>query len=460
MRQFRRRVALRLQGLPLPSGLGCGSAGPARPVPECIRRATSSSWLAFDTGSSNTVTHGLNGDGTLLRSCAGPDHREGMFAQRGRRRPCWTSWIRSGAPGVGFANGGIGVREKGTPRARPAAAVDAARDETLRAGLTRQLVTWPVDPVAAMSASLDVDLKQSAQILASRDTRVAPRPVRPNCAVAPQIGATLPTPGGPVPDDKVFICNNPADSGPDSGINNNCRWEISAPSWTRTKPTSRRAVRGRRRVRHPDAQAPHRLLLAHGWRRRTGRRPGLPDAARTSGRTPIRNGGRRVRRSSSSSTVSSTAVRGRTRSPSGATLRPRGSGWSTSAAPRSPAWRTRTPHGRASTRTGGSSPRWSSRSTSRPRRRRCGRPRSWWAAVTQSRRSPWSSTSWTAPNWSTRELGACPAEYYADPAAFDPEAEGYGYPYACLVSAERGSGKLNKYATYTAYVFGDAGMRR
>ena len=58
------------------------------------------------------------------------------------------------------------------------------------------------------------------------------------------------------------------------------------------------------------------------------------------------------------------------------------------------------------------------------------------------------------------ELGACPAEYYADPAAFDPEAEGLGYPYACLVSGERGSGKLNKYATYTAYVYGDAGMRR
>ena len=30
---------------------------------------------------------------------------------------------------------------------------------------------------------------------------------------------------------KVQECNNPADSGPDSGVNNNCRWNISAPSW-------------------------------------------------------------------------------------------------------------------------------------------------------------------------------------------------------------------------------------
>jgi hypothetical protein len=34
-----------------------------------------------------------------------------------------------------------------------------------------------------------------------------------------------------VPGGHITVCNMPADSGPDSGVNDHCRWPISAPSW-------------------------------------------------------------------------------------------------------------------------------------------------------------------------------------------------------------------------------------
>ena len=77
----------------------------------------------------------------------------------------------------------------------------------------------------ASSAFLDLELKQSARILATPRWPAPPRPPT-SCRAAPPSG--LPPLTGTTP----FTCNNPADSGPDSGVNDNCRWPISAPSWT------------------------------------------------------------------------------------------------------------------------------------------------------------------------------------------------------------------------------------
>ena len=37
-----------------------------------------------------------------------------------------------------------------------------------------------------------------------------------------------------LPPSHKTVCNMPADSGPDSGVNDNCRWPISMPSWSGT----------------------------------------------------------------------------------------------------------------------------------------------------------------------------------------------------------------------------------
>ena len=56
-------------------------------------------------------------------------------------------------------------------------------------------------------------------------------------------------------------------------------------------------------------------------------------------------------------------------------------------------------------------------------------------------------------------LTACPEEYWLNGTFVGPSSQPEA-PTACLVDAVRGSGKLNKSVTYTAYVYGDAVMRR
>ncbi len=130
------------------------------------------------------------------------------------------------APGVGISNGSIGVRERQTSAGTSCSAVDAAQSEKL----ILKLGTG-VGKLVAISASLDVDLKQSSRILATATLSTSPS--SPPAYFELQSGANIGATPLLAPTATVFTCNNPADSGPDSGTNNNCRWEISAPSWTR-----------------------------------------------------------------------------------------------------------------------------------------------------------------------------------------------------------------------------------
>ncbi len=86
--------------------------------------------------------------------------------------------------------------------------------------------------LVAISASFDIDLKQSSRILATATLSTSRKldPATSSCRAARASRANS-HPWRLAR--RIFTCNTPADSGPDSGANNNCRWEISAPSWTR-----------------------------------------------------------------------------------------------------------------------------------------------------------------------------------------------------------------------------------
>jgi hypothetical protein len=220
MSLFRRRVAA-FGVAALALGMGAGATiATAAPSTPGTAPSYAPSWLALTTGKSSTVelatTGGTSATQTLKagKACA--------FGSSGASLLTFSSDPAS--PGVGLANGEIGVRESGTSSGTSCSAVDSATGETL-------IVTLgSVGGLVAASASLDVDLKQSAQILATakRDGDTVGRfELRSGTTIA----NPKPLPGGGTAT-RVMTCNNPADSGPDSGTNNNCRWEISAPSWT------------------------------------------------------------------------------------------------------------------------------------------------------------------------------------------------------------------------------------
>ncbi len=173
MTQFSRRVATTgVAALAL--ALMTGSAGSAGALDGPPQPSYVTSWLALDTGASNAVRlvtahERLSGTPQLLsagKGCSFGHGGDGLLAI-------------SASPdrlGVGFANGSIGVREKSTSSGTSCSAVDWAAGESL----TLKLGTGSGGSLVAMSASLDIDLKQNARILAtatlSSDRQDAHRP--------------------------------------------------------------------------------------------------------------------------------------------------------------------------------------------------------------------------------------------------------------------------------------------
>jgi hypothetical protein len=206
-------------GLVVASGASVATANDLAP-PSYI-----SSWLALNTGSTNTVslvtpnvtttpTQVLSGGSNCAMTTSGAS---------------LLGFTTSGSFGAGLNTGSIGVREKKNALGTSCAAVDAAYAESLTLSLKSG-----VGGLLGASASLDIDLKQSSQILAVA-TRNGSEVARYELRSGSSITAPAELPGGPVPAANLQQCNNPADSGPDSGINNNCRWEIGAPTWTGIK---------------------------------------------------------------------------------------------------------------------------------------------------------------------------------------------------------------------------------
>jgi len=185
-----------------------------------------SGWLALNTGATNTVTMVTPTGTTTATQVLGSGSNCAM-TQSGAALLGFTT---SGSFGPGLNSGAIGVREKKNATGTSCSAVDAAYAESLTLSLKSG-----VGGLLAASASLDIDLKQSAQILATATkggVTVGRYELRSGSTINTP-SAIPPALGGPVTDkDARQTCNNPADSGPDSGTNNNCRWQISAPTWT------------------------------------------------------------------------------------------------------------------------------------------------------------------------------------------------------------------------------------
>ena len=190
------------------------------------------SWIAIRTGASAGVglytASGATGATQTLASASNCTMNQGSAAGRyvtfsGTTTSTFTESLAS------FASGSIGVKEKksGVSCYQVNSPAEKLR-MTLGAGLAATLGYEAV----ASSAYLDVELKQNAQILATltRGSQTHYFALYSGSTVSNPVPDGLSP--GQLPASHKTVCSNSADSGADSGVNDNCRWPISAPSWT------------------------------------------------------------------------------------------------------------------------------------------------------------------------------------------------------------------------------------
>jgi hypothetical protein len=217
----------------IPFGLAVVSILPTADPPSTVRAADTvgtpgyvPAWLAIQTGTTSSITlnNGSGQVGAAQTLAPGADCGvvQGATASRfltveGTTRTNFTEGMAS------YQSGSVGVKEKksGTSCYQ----VNAPTTEQLRLRLGPQVAGLVGSTAVASSAFLDLELKQSARILATLTLAGVTQ-----ASYELQSGATIGLP--PLTSTTPFTCNNPADSGPDSGVNDNCRWPISTPSWT------------------------------------------------------------------------------------------------------------------------------------------------------------------------------------------------------------------------------------
>ena len=173
--------------------------------------------------------HGRVQHGEARHSCDDPggdedpdaDRRQGVRDDAERATTSWASPRPPARPAWDSQAGRSACARRSTSSGTSCSAVDAAAGETPepRPRVAWWAPRWPRRPPSTSTSSR------------------APRSGRPpSSATTPSGGSTCaaaarsraPTPVSPAPT-AFQECNNPADSGPDSGVNNNCRWNISAP---------------------------------------------------------------------------------------------------------------------------------------------------------------------------------------------------------------------------------------
>ena len=187
--------------------------------------ALTPTWLAVRTGTTSSITlntvDGQQGAAQTLAPAAscgvdlGPAASQ-LLTLRGSTGGAFSETLAS------YASGSIGVKEKKTG---VSCYQVGAPSESLELGLGSGLRSALGPDSVASSAYLDLELKGSARILATArqgTTVVGTFELQSGSSVGkPPVATTTP-----------FVCNTGADSGADSGVNDNCRWPISAPSWT------------------------------------------------------------------------------------------------------------------------------------------------------------------------------------------------------------------------------------
>jgi hypothetical protein len=196
-----------------PAPVAPATSGPGQPL----------GFIAIDTDSTPGITlhtatgpvagglETLSGDKQQCTALLGGDQLLGL---RGSVGGAFAAGLAS------YATGSLGVKEKksGTSCSQ----VNAPTTETLELKLGAATATALKSPTAVSAAYLDLELKQSAQILAtaSRGGEVVGRfELRSGTSALPITDV--------VPVANVAKCANGADSGPDSGVNDNCRWAVS-----------------------------------------------------------------------------------------------------------------------------------------------------------------------------------------------------------------------------------------
>ncbi len=120
-----------------------------------------------------------------------------------------------------YLSGSIGVKEK---KSGVSCYQVAAPLESLELGLGQGLVNALGPDAVATSAYLDVELTGSARVLAT--ARLGEVVVG---TYEVQSGDSIGLPS--TADHTPFVCTSASDSGPDTGVRDNCRWPVSAPSW-------------------------------------------------------------------------------------------------------------------------------------------------------------------------------------------------------------------------------------
>lgn len=216
----------------IPFGLAVVGTLPSADTPSTVQAADTvgtgayvPAWVAITTGVASSITlntaAGQVGAAQTLAPAVDCGIAQGAASARfltvsGATRTSFTEGLAS------YQSGSIGVREKksGTSCSQ----VNSPPSEQLRLSLGAGVSGVVGSAALASSAYLDLELKQSARIVATLslagDTQAS---------YELQSGSTIGLP--PLTTTTAFPCNNPADSGPDSGVNDNCRWPISVPSW-------------------------------------------------------------------------------------------------------------------------------------------------------------------------------------------------------------------------------------
>lgn len=181
-------------------------------------------WVAIQTGAASSITlnnaAGQLGAAQMLAPGADCGIVQGAVSSRlltvaGTTRTSFTEGLAS------YQGGSIGVKEK---RSGTSCSQVNGPSEQLRLSLGAGVSGLVGGTALASSAYLDLELKQSARIVATLSLAGVTQ-----ATYELQSGSTIALP--PLTSTVPFTCNNPADSGPDSGVNDNCRWPISVPSW-------------------------------------------------------------------------------------------------------------------------------------------------------------------------------------------------------------------------------------
>ena len=188
-----------------------------------------SGWITLETGANDRVQFDADRSGTAERTQALSGTNKCALNTDGSilgiKGFVGTSTINK----ISFGSDSIGVAEKTSGQS---CIQVGAPSEKIELKLNATNVKDDLGPLVASSAYLDLELKQSARILATASLTGDPTSTRYfELQSGSTVGAPNTTlPGGVTPS-SIATCTNSADSGPDSGVGDNCRWAISVPSW-------------------------------------------------------------------------------------------------------------------------------------------------------------------------------------------------------------------------------------